>query len=58
MIMDNWTPEQGQTEIYPYLIPITIQNSEVEVFEQKYQRIFQYTIEAKQVPYRRWEMPI
>lgn len=58
MIMDNWTPENGQSQIYPYLIPIVIQNSEVQVFEQKYQRIFQYTIECKQVPYRRWEMPI
>lgn len=58
MIMDNWIPENGQSQIYPYLIPIVIQNSEVQVFEQKYERIFQYTIEAKQVPYRRYELPI
>jgi hypothetical protein len=58
MIMDNWTPINGQSIIHPYLIPCTVQNKEVKVFEQKYEHIFQYTIELKQTPYRRFELPI
>lgn len=57
MIMDNYTPEQNQTQIYPYLIPCVVQNSDVQVFQQKYQRIFQYTLEIKQTPYRYYDMP-
>lgn len=58
MIMDNYTPEGQQTDIYPYLIPCTVQNKQVQVYQQKYQRIFQYQVELKQTPYRRYEMPI
>ena len=57
MIMDNWLPGTNQNAIYPYLIPCTVQNKDVQVFVQKYQRIFQYTIELKQVPYRDYYMP-
>lgn len=57
LIEDNWTPQQGQPITYPYLIPCIVQNQSVQVFQQKYQRIFQYTIELKQVPYRRYELP-
>ena len=48
----------NQPIIHPYLIPCVVQNKEVKVFEQKYERIFQYTIELKQTPYRRFELPI
>jgi hypothetical protein len=66
MIMDDWTPQPidgdcstvTASQVYPYLIPVTVMNSEVEVFQQKYQRIFQYTLEVKQTPYRKYEMPI
>lgn len=58
IIEDNWTPELNQPEIYPYLIPCVVQNKDVKVYQQKYQRIFQYTIELKQTPYRRYELPI
>ena len=57
MIMDNWLPGTNQNEIYPYLIPCTVQNKEVKEFIQKYVRIFQYTIEIKQVPYRNFILP-
>lgn len=57
MIMDNYTPQENQTQIFPYLIPCVIMNKEVEVFQQKYQRIFQYTLEVKQTPYRRYDLP-
>ena len=58
IIQDNWLPASNQEYIYPYLIPCTVQNKEVKVLEQKYQRLFQYTIELKQVPYREFEFPI
>jgi len=58
MILNNWTPILNETIIHPYLIPCVVQNKEVKVFQQKYQHIFQYTIELKQVPYRRFELPI
>jgi hypothetical protein len=58
IIGDNWTPIDNQEIIHPYLIPCVVQNKEVKVFEQKYERIFQYTIELKQTPYRRFELPI
>jgi hypothetical protein len=65
MIMDNYYPEYSssycstgdQTEIFPYLIPCIVMNKSVEVFQQKYQRIFQYTLEVKQTPYRRYDLP-
>ena len=57
MIMNNYTPQQNQTQIFPYLIPCVIVDKEVQVFQQKYQRIFQYTLEVKQTPYRRYELP-
>lgn len=57
MIMDNYIPEQNQTEIFPYLIPCVIQDKEVKVFQQKYQRIYQYTLEVKQTPYRQFDLP-
>jgi hypothetical protein len=58
MIMDNWLPSSNEDFIYPYLIPCTVENKEVKVFEQKYERIFQYTIQLKQTPYRQFELPI
>ena len=58
MIEDNWLPSSTQDFIYPYLIPCVVQNKEVKKFQQKYQRIFQYTIELKQTPYRAYELPI
>lgn len=57
MIMDNYYPETNQTQIYPYLIPCAVMNKEVQVFQQKYQRIFQYTLEVKQTPYRYYDLP-
>lgn len=58
MIMDNWVPEGDQQKNYPYLIPCVVQNKSVQEYIQKYVRIFQYTIELKQTPYRRFELPI
>lgn len=58
MIEDNWLPSSNQDYIYPYLIPCIIQNKEVKVFQQKYQRIFQYTAELKLSPYRQYDLPI
>jgi hypothetical protein len=58
MIEDNWLPSSNQDFIYPYLIPVNIENKEVKVFEQKYQRIFQYTMEMRLTPYRQYEFPI
>jgi hypothetical protein len=57
MIMDNYTPQQNQTEIFPFLIPCVVQDKEVQVFQQKYQRIYQYTLEVKQTPYRQYDLP-
>jgi hypothetical protein len=56
-IEDNWLPGTNQDYIYPYLIPCTVQNKEVKEFLQKYERIFQYTIELKQTPYREFKLP-
>jgi hypothetical protein len=56
MIMNNYRPEQNETEIYPYLIPCLVLNKEVQVFQQKYQRIYQYTLEVKQTPYRKFDL--
>ena len=56
-IEDNWLPSTNQDFIYPYLIPCTVQNKEVKEFLQKYERIFQYTIELKQTPYRDFKLP-
>lgn len=58
MIMNNWTPEMNYPVTYPYLIPITVEDSDVEVYQSKYQRIYQYTLSCIQVPYRKFEMPI
>ena len=57
MIMDNYTPQPNQTQIFPYLIPCLVMNKNVEVFQQKYKRIFQYTLEVKQTPYRAYDLP-
>lgn len=57
MIEDNWLPSSNQDYIYPYLIPCIVENKEVRKFEQKYQRIFQYTIELRQTPYRPYVLP-
>lgn len=57
MMMDNYTPQQNQNQIFPYLIPCVVLNRDVKVFEQKYQRIFQYTLDIKQTPYRSYDLP-
>ena len=57
MIMDNWTPQQGQPDINPFLIPCIIIDKDVKVFQQKYTRIYQYTLEVKQTPYRKYYLP-
>jgi hypothetical protein len=57
MIQNNYTPEPNQTQIFPYLIPCVIEDKEVKVFQQKYQRIYQYTLEVKQTPYRQFYLP-
>jgi hypothetical protein len=57
MMMNNWLPEGNESFIYPYLIPCTVQNKDVREYIQKYVRIFQYTIELKQVPYRDYILP-
>jgi hypothetical protein len=56
-IEDNWLPSSNQDFIYPYLIPCTVQNKEVKEYLSKYERIFQYTIELKQSPYRDFILP-
>jgi hypothetical protein len=57
MIQNNYTPQPNQTQIFPYLIPCVIEDKEVKVFQQKYQRIYQYTLEVKQTPYRQFYLP-
>jgi hypothetical protein len=70
IIEDNYTPQPPQNpsnlypftpqppqKIFPYLIPCVVLDKEVKVFEQKYQRIFQYTLEVKQTPYRKYDLP-
>jgi hypothetical protein len=56
-IEDNWLPSSNEDFIYPYLIPCTVQNKEVKEYLSKYERIFQYTIELKQSPYRDFILP-
>jgi hypothetical protein len=56
-IEDNWLPSTNEDYIYPYLIPCTVQNKEVKEYLNKYERIFQYTIELKQTPYREFILP-
>lgn len=58
IIENNWLPSSNQDYIYPYLIPVIIENKDVKVFEQKYERIFQYTMELRMTPYRPYEFPI
>jgi hypothetical protein len=58
MIENNWLPSSNQDYIYPYLVPVLIENKDVKVFEQKYERIFQYTMEMRLTPYRQYEFPI
>jgi hypothetical protein len=58
MIENNWLPSSNEDLIYPYLVPVLIENKDVKVFEQKYQRIFQYTMEMRLTPYRQYEFPI
>ena len=58
MIENNWLPSSNEDYIYPYLVPVLIENKDVKVFEQKYQRIFQYTMEMRLTPYRQYEFPI
>jgi len=66
MIMDNYFTDAelncgnsffNPANIFPYLIPCVILNKDVKVFQQKYQRIFQYTLEVKQTPYRQYDLP-
>jgi hypothetical protein len=65
MIMDNYYPNTSSstcttgdaTTIFPYLIPCIVINKSVEVFQQKYQSLYQYTLEVKQTPYRRYDLP-
>ena len=56
-IEDNWLPASNQDFIYPYLIPCTVENKEVKEYLNKYERIFQYTIELRQSPYRDFILP-
>ena len=58
MIENNWLPSSNEDYIYPYLVPVLIENKDVKVFEQKYERIFQYTMEMRLTPYRQYEFPI
>lgn len=56
-IEDNWLPSSNQDVIYPYLIPCVVENKEVKEYLNKYERIFQYTIELRQSPYRDYILP-
>jgi hypothetical protein len=57
LIEDNWTPENNQPFIYPYLVPVQVLNKEVKTYQQKYDRIFQYELELKLTPYRQFNLP-
>ena len=57
VIKDDWTPENNQPLIYPYLIPVQVLNKEVKKYQQKYDRIFQYELELKLTPYRQYNLP-
>jgi hypothetical protein len=57
VIEDDWTPENNQPLIYPYLIPVQVLNKEVKKYQQKYDRVFQYELELKLTPYRQYNLP-
>jgi hypothetical protein len=57
LIEDNWTPEDNQPLIYPYLTPVQVLNKEVKKFQEKYERVFQYTLDLKLTPYRQFNLP-
>lgn len=57
VIKDDWTPENNQPLIYPYLIPVQVLNKEVKKYQQKYDRVFQYELELKLTPYRQFNLP-
>ena len=57
IIKDDWTPENNQPLIYPYLIPVQVLNKEVKKYQQKYDRVFQYEMELKLTPYRQFNLP-
>lgn len=57
VIKDDWTPENNQPFIYPYLIPVQVLNKEVKKYQQKYDRVFQYELELKLTPYRQYNLP-
>ena len=57
MIQDNWLPVDNLSDMYPYLIPCSVENKEVKEYINKYDHIFQYTIQLKQVPYRPFYLP-
>ena len=57
VIKDDWTPENNQPLIYPYLIPVQVLNKEVKKYQQKYDRVFQYELELKLTPYRQYNLP-
>jgi hypothetical protein len=57
VIKDDWTPQDNQSLIYPYLIPVQVLNKEVKKYQQKYDRVFQYELEMKLTPYRQYNLP-
>jgi hypothetical protein len=57
IIKDDWTPQNGQSLIYPYLIPVQVLNKEVKKYQEKYDRVFQYQLEIKLTPYRQYNLP-
>jgi hypothetical protein len=57
VMKDDWTPENNQPFIYPYLIPVQVLNKEVKKYQQKYDRVFQYELELKLTPYRQYNLP-
>ena len=57
-IEDTWLPSDNLQSIYPYLIPVTIQNKEVKQYQSKYERLYQYSITMKQTPYRPYYLPV
>jgi hypothetical protein len=57
IIKDDWTPQNNQPLIYPYLIPIQVLNKEVKKYQEKYDRVFQYQLEIKLTPYRQYNLP-
>jgi hypothetical protein len=57
VIKDDWTPQDNQSLIYPYLLPVQVLNKEVKKYQQKYDRVFQYELEMKLTPYRQYNLP-